>query len=63
MFYPDCTKDVLDAVKKIKAYTSMKLLQTGGCTGFSDFHVRVTEVYGCETWSLTLREECRLRVF
>jgi len=19
--------------------------------------------YGCETWSLTLREECRLRVF
>jgi len=20
-------------------------------------------VYGCETWSLTLREECRLRVF
>jgi len=23
----------------------------------------VTVVYGCETWSLTLREECRLRVF
>ena len=21
------------------------------------------ELYGCETWSLTLREECRLRVF
>ena len=20
-------------------------------------------LYGCETWSLTLREECRLRVF
>jgi hypothetical protein len=20
-------------------------------------------VYGCESWSLTLREECRLRVF
>jgi len=20
-------------------------------------------VYGCETWSLTLREECRMRVF
>ena len=20
-------------------------------------------VYGCETWSLTMREECRLRVF
>ena len=20
-------------------------------------------IYGCETWSLTLREECRLRVF
>jgi hypothetical protein len=20
-------------------------------------------MYGCETWSLTLREECRLRVF
>ena len=20
-------------------------------------------VYGCETWSFTLREECRLRVF
>jgi hypothetical protein len=20
-------------------------------------------VYGCETWALTLREECRLRVF
>ena len=23
----------------------------------------VIELYGCETWSLTLREECRLRVF
>ena len=23
----------------------------------------MTVVYGCETWSLTLREECRLRVF
>ena len=21
------------------------------------------DLYGCETWSLTLREECRLRVF
>ena len=21
------------------------------------------ELYGCETWSLTLREECRLKVF
>jgi hypothetical protein len=21
------------------------------------------DVYGCETWSVTFREECRLRVF
>jgi hypothetical protein len=24
---------------------------------------RITVLYGCETWSLTLREENRLRVF
>jgi hypothetical protein len=24
---------------------------------------RTIILYGCETWSLTLREECRLRVF
>jgi hypothetical protein len=23
----------------------------------------LTVLYGCESWSLTLREECRLRVF
>ena len=25
--------------------------------------VNVVVLYGCETWSLVLREECRLRVF
>jgi hypothetical protein len=25
--------------------------------------ILVVVLYGCETWSLTLREECRLRVF
>ena len=33
---------------KIKIYRTMILLVV---------------LYGCETWSLTLREECRLRVF
>ena len=27
------------------------------------FTVLPVVLYGCETWSLTLREECRLRVF
>jgi len=26
-------------------------------------HVQHVVLYRCETWSLTLREECRLRVF
>ena len=26
-------------------------------------HLSITKLYGCETWSLTLREERRLRVF
>jgi hypothetical protein len=36
---------------------------------FSSFLISVTTIilpvvlYGCESWSLTLREECRLRVF
>ena len=25
--------------------------------------ILIVVLYGCETWSLTLREECRLRVF
>jgi hypothetical protein len=25
--------------------------------------IRPVVLYGCESWSLTLREECRLRVF
>ena len=25
--------------------------------------IMLVVLYGCETWSLTLREECRLRVF
>jgi hypothetical protein len=25
--------------------------------------LKLSVLYGCETWSLTLREECRLRVF
>ena len=27
------------------------------------YFVFVLMLYGCETWSLTLREECRLKVF
>ena len=37
---------------------------------FWDFKIKIYRtiillvvLYGCETWSLTLREECRLRVF
>ena len=26
-------------------------------------YCRIVVLYGCETWSLTLREECKLRVF
>jgi hypothetical protein len=28
-----------------------------------DHNITNVVLYGCETWSLTLREECRLRVF
>jgi hypothetical protein len=31
--------------------------------GFSDGFRNMKVLYGCETWSLTLREEHRLRVF
>jgi hypothetical protein len=27
------------------------------------FLVYLAHIYGCETWSLTLREECKLRIF
>jgi hypothetical protein len=30
---------------------------------FSHIYLCYVVLYGCETWSLTLREECRLRVF
>jgi len=33
------------------------------CTGIEVLSVLPVVLYGCETWSLTLREERRLRVF
>jgi hypothetical protein len=32
-------------------------------SGNADNHLMQNLLYGCETWLLTLREECRLRVF
>jgi hypothetical protein len=30
---------------------------------FQEYRHWAVVLYGCETWSLTMREECRLRVF
>jgi hypothetical protein len=38
----------------IQKYVSTKIYRT---------IILLVVLYGCETWSLTLREECRLRVF
>jgi hypothetical protein len=38
-----------------------RCLVTNGSTQY--FSQTIKQLYGCETWSLTLREEHRLRVF
>jgi hypothetical protein len=48
---PECTNDTIS--EQFKRLHNRKLIYVG--------HVVV--LYGCETWSLTFREKCRLRVF
>jgi hypothetical protein len=38
-------------------------ISSGSTAAFKAYCAWPVVLYGCETWSLTLREECRLRVF
>ena len=47
---------------KLTSYREVKKHKATGVDHIPSELIQV-KLYGCETWSLTLREECRLRVF
>jgi hypothetical protein len=56
-------KSMLIIFFDIKGDCSHKKIVATGQTVNSSYCCNVFVLYGCETWSLTLREEHRLRVF